>query len=93
MKSFIVLALILASILAIHIPQKYADYKLGYVRIPEQEKIASGERKIMQKEPTMNFKPREDVLTKAKCGIPGNKIENLDDNLNVTEARPHQFPW
>ena len=93
MKCFNVLALILASTLAIHIPQKYAHYKPGYIRIPEWEKIASGERKLMQKEPTMNFKPREDVLTTVKCGIPGNKIDNLDNDLNVTEARPHQFPW
>ena len=63
------------------------------MRIPEWEKIASGERKLKQKEPTMSFKPRKDILTKAKCGIPGNKIQNRDNDLNVTEARPHQFPW
>ena len=69
MRSFFVLAVILMATSAIYIPQKYAQYKPGYMRIPEWEKIASGERKLMQKEPTMNFKPTEDVLTKAKCGF------------------------
>ena len=78
---------------AIHIPQKYAHYKPGYLRIPEWEKIASGERKLKQKEPSVSFKAREDILTKVECGILGNKIENLYNDLNETEARPHQFPW
>merc|ERR1712241_844499 len=71
MKSFAFLAIVLVSASAIHIPEKYAHYKPGYMRIPDWEKIMSGEKKLNQKEPTMTFEPRNDYLPRADCGIPG----------------------
>merc|ERR1712241_399961 len=91
MKSFAFLAVILASASAIHIPEKYAHYKPGYMRIPEWEKIMSGEKKLNQNEPTMNFEPRSDYLPRADCGIPNAKSNNKI--VGGQEATPHQFPW
>merc|ERR1711874_717760 len=73
MKSFAFLAIVLVSASAIHIPEKYAHYKPGYMRIPDWEKIMSGEKKLNQKEPTMTFEPRNDYLPRADCGIPNAK--------------------
>lgn len=59
------------------------------MRIPEWEKIQSGEKKLNQKAPTMKFTPRSDVDTRETCGIP-----NLSDKIvGGQEAQPHQFPW
>merc|ERR1711981_1535436 len=69
MKSFAFLAIVLVSASAIRIPEKYAHYKPGYMRIPDWEKIMSGEKKLYQKEPTMTFEPRNDYLPRADCGI------------------------
>ena len=63
------------------------------MRIPGWEKIASGERKLNQKEPTMTFTPREDFLPRADCGVPGFKLEDHERIVGGVEARPHQFPW
>ena len=94
MKCFIVLSLILVTTSAIHISKKYAHYKPGYMRIPDWEKITSGQRKLKQKEPTLTFKTKDGVLIKAECGIPGSKTENHDTKIDDgQEARPHQFPW
>ena len=94
MKYFIILALIFITTSAIHIPKNYAHYKPGYMRIPEWEKITSGQRKLKQKEPTLTFKPKDGGLTRVECGIPGSKLDDrrakIDDGQ---EARPHQFPW
>jgi len=91
MKSFAFLAIVLVSASAIHIPEKYAHYKPGYMRIPEWEKIMSGEKKLNQKEPTMTFEPRNDYLPRADCGIPNAKSNNKI--VGGQEATPHQFPW
>jgi len=93
MKYLVIFALALAAASAIHIPKKYAHYKPGYMRIPGWEKIASGERKLNQKEPTMTFTPREDFLPRADCGVPGFKLEDHERIVGGVEARPHQFPW
>ena len=94
MKCFIILALVLVTTSAIHIPKNYAHYKPGYMRIPEWEQITSGQRKLMQKEPTLTFEPKDGVLSRAECGIPGSKTENHDTKIDDgQEARPHQFPW
>merc|ERR1712038_1616166 len=66
MKYLVIPSLALAAASAIHIPKKYAHYKPGYMRIPGWEKIASGERKLNQKEPTMTFTPRKDFLVELK---------------------------
>merc|ERR1712243_400869 len=71
MKCFVVLALALAAASAIHIPKKYEHYKPGYMRIPGWEDIASGKRKLNQKESTKVFTPRSDAVVKAACGVPG----------------------
>merc|ERR1711988_1046994 len=75
MKCFVVLALALAAASAIHIPKKYEHYKPGYMRIPGWEDIASGKRKLNQKESTKVFTPRSDTVVKAACGIPGPMAE------------------
>merc|ERR1712007_412474 len=71
MKCFVVLALALAAASAIHIPKKYEHYKPGYMRIPGWEDIASGKRKLNQKESTKVFISRSDTIVKAACGVPG----------------------
>merc|ERR1712025_210311 len=91
MKSFAFLAIVLVSASAIHIPEKYAHYKPGYMRIPDWEKIMSGEKKLNQNEPTMKFEPRSDYLPRADCGIPNAKSNNKI--VGGQEATPHQFPW
>merc|ERR1739844_383626 len=91
MKSFAFLAIVLVSASAIHIPEKYAHYKPGYMRIPEWEKIMSGEKKLNQNEPTMKFEPRSDYLPRADCGIPN--AGSNDKIVGGQEASPHQFPW
>merc|ERR1711992_208073 len=90
MKSFAFLAIVLVSASAIHIPEKYAHYKPGYMRIPDWEKIMSGEKKLNQKEPTMTFEPRNDYLPRADCGIPNAKSNGKI--VGGQEATPHQFP-
>ena len=62
MKFAAILALGLATANALIIPDQFKDYKPGYMRIPGWEQIASGERKLHQKPPTMKFTPRDDVL-------------------------------
>merc|ERR1711936_1013776 len=95
MKYLVVFALALAAASAIHIPKKYAHYKPGYMRIPGWEKIASGERKLNQKEPTMTFTPREDFLPRADCGVPGFKLEDHERIVvSVTSRRSSAtLPW
>merc|ERR1712037_319070 len=94
MKCFAVLALALATASAIHIPAKYAHYKPGYMRIPGWEKIASGERKLNQKAPTMKFTPRDEIDTRATCGTPGPMVlDDFEKIVGGVEATPHQFPW
>merc|ERR1712107_352109 len=92
MKCFAVLALALATASAIHIPKKYEHYKPGYMRIPGWEKIASGERKLNQKAPTMKFTPRDEIDTRETCGTPGPKSD-IEKIVGGQEATPHQFPW
>merc|ERR1711890_99143 len=91
MKCFAFLAVVLVSASAIHIPEKYAHYKPGYMRIPDWEKIMSGEKKLNQKEPTMKFEPRSDYMPRVDCGVPNAK--NNDKIVGGEEAIPHQFPW
>merc|ERR1712203_360902 len=94
MKCFAVLALALATASAIHIPAKYAHYKPGYMRIPGWEKIASGERKLNQKAPTMKFTPRDEIDTRETCGTPGPMaLDDFEKIVGGVEATPHQFPW
>merc|ERR1712195_54807 len=94
MKYLVILALALAAASAIHIPAKYAHYKPGYMRIPGWEKIASGERKLNQKEPTMKFTPRDEIDTRATCGTPGPMaLDDFEKIVGGVEATPHQFPW
>ena len=52
-------------ILQFSIPDKYAHYKPGYMRIPGWQKIQSGQKKLNQKEPTMKFTPRADKEVKG----------------------------
>merc|ERR1712241_781098 len=68
-------ALALAAASAIHIPKKYEHYKPGYMRIPGWEDIASGKRKLNQKESTKVFTPRSDTIVKAACGVSGPMAE------------------
>merc|ERR1712186_217906 len=93
MKCFVVLALALAATSAIHIPKKYEHYKPGYMRIPGWEDIASGKRKLNQKESTKVFTPRSDTIVKAACGVPGPMAEEHERIVGGQEATPHQFPW
>merc|ERR1711890_75852 len=93
MKCFVILAIALASASAIYIPKKYEHYKPGYTRIPGWEDIASGKRKLNQKEPTQVFTPRADIMPRADCGIPGPMVEEHERIVGGVEATPHQFPW
>merc|ERR1712186_119683 len=93
MKCFVILAIALASASAIHIPKKYEHYKPGYMRIPGWEDIASGKRKLNQKESTKVFTPRSDTIVKAACGVPGPMAEEHERIVGGVEATPHQFPW
>merc|ERR1711997_1206250 len=93
MKCFVVLALALAAASAIHIPKKYEHYKPGYMRIPGWEDIASGKRKLNQKESTKVFTPRSDTIVGAECGIPGPMAEENERIVGGVEATPYQFPW
>merc|ERR1711976_256454 len=93
MKCFVVLSLALAAASAIHIPKKYEHYKPGYMRIPGWEDIASGKRKLNQKESTKVFTPRSDTVVKAACGVPGPMAEEQERIVGGVEATPHQFPW
>merc|ERR1712213_258337 len=72
--------------------KKYEHYKPGYMRIPGWEKIASGERKLNQKAPTMKFTPRDEIDTRETCGTPGPKSD-IEKIVGGQEATPHQFPW
>ena len=49
------------------------------MRIPGWEKIASGERKLNQKAPTMKFTPRDEIDTRETCG----KIFELEYSANL----------
>merc|ERR1712242_334491 len=93
MKCFVILAIALASASAIHIPKKYEHYKPGYMRIPGWEDIASGKRKLNQKESTKVFTPRSDTIVGAECGVPGPMAEEHERIVGGVEATPHQFPW
>merc|ERR1712170_69932 len=90
MKCFVVLSLALAAASAIHIPKKYEHYKPGYMRIPGWEDIASGKRKLNQKESTKVFTPRSDTVVKAACGVPGPMAEEQERIVGGVEATPHQ---
>jgi hypothetical protein len=91
MKFAAILALGLATANALIIPDQFKDYKPGYMRIPGWEQIASGERKLHQKPPTMKFTPRDDVLPYESCGVPNAPIN--EKIVGGQEAEPHQFPW
>merc|ERR1712165_298869 len=91
MKYFAILAVVLVSASAIHIPKKYAHYKPGFMRIPEWEKIQSGEKKLNQKPSTTKFEPRNDFLPRDDCGIPNAKSQGKV--VGGAEAEAHQFPW
>merc|ERR1711997_1162645 len=93
MKCFVVLALALAAASALHIPKKYEHCKPGYMRIPGWEDIASGKRKLNQKESTKVFTPRSDTIVGAECGVPGPMAEEHERIVGGVEASPHQFPW
>ena len=59
------------------------------MRIPGWEDIASGKRKLNQKESTKVFTPRSDTVVKAACGVPGPMVR-IENTAVTKEIEIHE---